>query len=153
MEPADRYAWKDGSRGKTMAECLVIEDSEVIRLVARKTLESIGHHVAEASTSAEAMVLCRQVLPDVIFLDWDMPALGALDFLKGIHELRQDERPVIILCATENDAQQFALAKAAGAAFHVLKPYDRKSIETVLSDAGFMSKMDQMVQAATAKAG
>ena len=120
-----------------MAHCLIIEDSEVIRFVARKTLEQLGHDVTEAVDSPEALVKCRENLPDVVFLDWDMPSLGALDFLKGIHELRDGEKPVVILCATENDAQQFALAKAAGAPFHVLKPYDSKTLAAVLADAGF----------------
>lgn len=120
-----------------MTHCLIVEDSEMVRFVAKKILCEAGMEVGEAANATEALLVCRASLPDFILLDWDMPNLGALDFLKGIHELRQGEAPVIILCATENDMQQFALAKAAGAKYHLLKPYDRRTMLDVFEDAGY----------------
>ena len=67
--------------------------------------------------------------------------MGALDFLRGAAELEADMRRVIILCATENDPQQFTLAKAAGASHHILKPYDRRSIEETLSELGLIDSV------------
>ena len=52
----------------------------------------------------------------MVLLDWDLPSMGALDFLRGVGNMPEEEKPAIILCATENDPQQFTLAKAAGAA-------------------------------------
>lgn len=119
-----------------MKTCLIVEDSDVIREIAMRILKDLSIEPKECENAAVALDACRQAKPDVVLLDWDLPQLGALDFLRGAAEFPQDERPAIILCATENDPQQFALAKAAGAAHHVLKPFDRQTIEAKLAEIG-----------------
>ena len=64
--------------------------------------------------------------------------MGALDFLRGAAELPDENKPVIVLCATENDHQQFTLAKAAGAAHHVLKPFDKQAVQAAFVEAGLI---------------
>jgi two-component system chemotaxis response regulator CheY len=49
-----------------------------------------------------------------------------------------EEKPTVILCATENDPQQFTLAKAAGAAHHILKPFDKTAIASKLTEIGVL---------------
>lgn len=120
-----------------MATCLIIDDSESMREVGNEILTGLGHDVKEASDASAGLAICEEPI-DAVFLDWDLPGLGALDFLRGAATLTP--RPTIILCATENDARQFGLARAAGAGFHVLKPYDRESLTAVLSDAGLDRK-------------
>ena len=117
-----------------MANCLVIDDSESMREVACGLLAELGHRVREAADAVSGLERCDEDT-DIVLLDWDLPSLGALDFLRGAASLAP--RPLIILCATENDARQFGLARAVGAGFHVLKPYDRQSLALVLEDAGF----------------
>lgn len=119
-----------------MKSCLIVEDSDLIREVAARIVKDLGLEPLEASHPAAAVEACRQSLPDVIMLDWDLPKLGALDVLRGVGALECEARPAIVLLATENDPQQFMLAKAAGAAHHVLKPFDRHSIAEALVEAG-----------------
>lgn len=121
-----------------MKTCLIVEDSDVIREIAARILAELSIEAKEAETAAAALDQCRQAKTDVVLLDWDLPSLGALDFLRGAAELPQEQRPAIILCATENDPQQFTLAKAAGAAHHLLKPFDRQSIEAKLAEIGLV---------------
>ena len=119
-----------------MAVCLIVEDSESMREVASEILSGLGHDVREAADAAAGLATCEGTRTiDAVLLDWDLPGLGALDFMRGAAAL--DPRPTSILCATENDARQFGLARAVGAGFHVLKPYDRESIAEVMADAGF----------------
>jgi len=118
--------------------CLVIDDSEVIREIAVRIITDLGLETAQAENAALAIEYCRENKPDAVFLDWDLPSMGALDFLRGAGELASEDRPEIILCATENDHQQFTLAKAAGAAHHILKPFDKFAIETKLSEIGLI---------------
>ncbi|MGE0407673.1 MAG: response regulator, partial [Amphiplicatus sp.] len=119
-----------------MKSCLVIEDSAIVRQIAARVVEAIGLCAREAANASEAIEMCRAEKPDVVLLDWDLPAMGALDFLRGVGAFEPDARPAIVLCATENDAQQFVLAKAAGAAHHVMKPYDKDMIEAKFAEIG-----------------
>ncbi|MEE9329736.1 MAG: response regulator [Parvularculaceae bacterium] len=119
-----------------MAQCLVIDDSDVIRFVLSRILGRLGHQAIDTKDIAEAVENCRAGSIDVVFVDWDMPGLVALEFLKGVAQLPSEQRPEIVLCATENDPQQFALAKAAGAGQHILKPYDVTTIRAMLKHIG-----------------
>lgn len=119
-----------------MKSCLVVEDSALIREITVRIAEDLGLSAADAETPQEAIEKSRAAAPDVILLDWDLPSLGALDVLHGVGALEIDPAPVVILMATENDPQQFVLAKAAGAAHYVLKPFDRDAIAAVLTKAG-----------------
>src|SRR3546814_3645039 len=51
--------------------CLVVDDSKVIRKVARHILESMSFAVEEAADGQEALTFCRVNRPDVILLDWN----------------------------------------------------------------------------------
>jgi two-component system chemotaxis response regulator CheY len=119
-----------------MARCLVVDDSEVIRGIAADILTGLGHDVTEAEDCKGAVTASSGV--DVVFLDWDLPAMGALDFLRAAAGM--EERPVIILCAAENDPRQFALARAAGAPLHVLKPFDVGTLAAAMRQAGHEAK-------------
>lgn len=128
--------------------CLVVDDSEVIREIAVRIITDLGLEAAQAENAALAVAHCRSHKPDAVFLDWDLPSMGALDFLRGLAELPAEERPAIILSATENDPQQFTLAKAAGAAHHVLKPFDKFAIAAKLREAGLIEGEDGEMRAA-----
>jgi len=63
--------------------CLVVDDSRVVRKVARRILEDLGFEVAEAGDGAEALAWCRTAMPDVVLLDWNMPVMNGLEFRAG----------------------------------------------------------------------
>lgn len=125
-----------------MAKCLIVEDSEVIRLVARHIFEELGHEALEAGTAEEGILMCRDENVDCVFLDWDMPQLDALDFLQGVIK-EENFTGEIVLCATENEPKQFALARAAGARYHLLKPFDPPSVRAVLMQVGIGLEEEQ----------
>ena len=121
---------------------LIVDDSETIRKITMRIIEDLGLEALEAGDAGEALNLVRSENPAVVFLDWDLPSLGALDYLKDAATIGESDRPEVVLCATENDPQQFTLAKAAGAAHHVMKPYDRQIIEGKLADLGIIDAAD-----------
>ncbi len=118
--------------------CLIVDDSDVIREIAVRIMADLGFEALQAEHAAMAVDICKRQKPDVVLLDWDLPSMGALDFLRGAAELEAGDKPEIILCATENDPQQFTLAKAAGAGHHILKPYDKSAIAAKLSEIGLV---------------
>lgn len=127
--------------------CLIIDDSDVIREIAARIVTDLGIRAQQAASPAAGVEICADGEISAVLLDWDIPSMGALDFLRDAAELAEDKRPVIVICATENDPQQFTLAKAAGAAHHVLKPFDRAAIETVFCEAGLIENNDAEPQA------
>jgi len=122
-----------------MVKCLVIEDSPVIRDVVVNMFEPLDIDVYAADTVTNGVALLVEHRPDGVLLDWDLPSLGALDFLRGVGDLDPEDRPVVILMATENDHQQFSLAKGAGAGFHILKPFDGAELQAKLVEAGLLA--------------
>ncbi|MBI1366369.1 MAG: response regulator [Alphaproteobacteria bacterium] len=127
-----------------MKTCLVIEDSPLVRSIAVRILADLGVESRETGSAAEAVELCREHKPDVVLLDWDLPSMGALDFLRGVGSFAPEARPPIILCATENDQQQFVLAKAAGAAHHLLKPFDKATMREKLAEVGVLDRVESL---------
>ena len=68
-----------------MKKCLIVDDSRVIRKVSRHMVETLGLDVLEAGDGQEALTQCDQEMPDVILLDWNMPVMSGIEFIKGLH--------------------------------------------------------------------
>ncbi len=117
-----------------MKICLVVDDASVIRKIARHIIESMRYTVDEAETAQQALEACRNEMPDLILLDWQMPGSSAIETISAIRAIRSDRRPVIIYCTTEYDSVDISRAFAAGADTFLMKPFDRQSIDTKLSE-------------------
>jgi two-component system chemotaxis response regulator CheY len=112
-----------------MKSCLVVDDSSVVRKVARRILEDLDYIVDEAEDGQEAFDKCRQEMPDAILLDWQMPVMGGLEFLKLVRGYVGGQAPYVVYCVTENDIGQVALALKSGASDYMMKPFDRDLLE------------------------
>lgn len=117
-----------------MRQCMVVDDSPVIRKVARALFESLGFDVAEAENGQQALDLCRGAVPDFILLDWHMPVMGALDFLAAMRSMPSSKRPFVLYCTTEPDTADISRAFDAGADDFIIKPFDREALEGKLAD-------------------
>ena len=117
-----------------MKTCLVVDDSKVIRKVARHILESLDFTVAEAVDGSDAIAQCREREPDVILLDWNMPIMGGMDFLRALRS--EGKVSKVIFCTTENGIPQIEAAIAAGADEFVMKPFDREMLHSKLQMVG-----------------
>lgn len=113
-----------------MKSCLIVDDSSVIRKVARRILEEMDFVVDEAEDGQEAYEKCAREMPDVILLDWQMPIMSGLEFLKALRGYNGGEAPKVVYCTTERDIGQIAMARKAGADDHMLKPFDRTALES-----------------------
>ena len=113
-----------------MKSCLIVDDSSVVRRVARRILEDMDYIVDEAEDGQEAFDKCRQEMPDAILLDWQMPIMGGLEFLKLLRAYVGGERPKVVYCTIENDIGHIAMALKAGANDYMMKPFDRELLES-----------------------
>jgi len=120
-----------------MKSVLIVDDSSVVRKVARRVLEDMDFVVDEAEDGQEAFDKCRQEMPDAIFLDWQMPIMGGIEFLRLLRGFVGGERPKVVFCTTEHDIGQIALALKSGANDYMLKPFDRDLLEAKFQDIGF----------------
>ncbi|HXF52879.1 MAG TPA: response regulator [Hyphomicrobiaceae bacterium] len=116
--------------------CLVIDDSDVIRRVARRLLEDFGFEVAEAEDAGRALAACRVEMPDLIIVDWLLPSMSGCDFLVQLRALIVGRKPAVIYCTSEYDEAAAAVARAAGADDILLKPFDRQSLTASLAATG-----------------
>jgi two-component system, chemotaxis family, chemotaxis protein CheY len=119
-----------------MKTCLVVDDSKVIRKVARHILETLDFEVREAGDGREALDSCLETPPDVILLDWNMPVMSGMDFLRALHETDLPQKPKVVFCTTENGTAYIRAAIEAGADEYVMKPFDRETLESKLQIVG-----------------
>lgn len=120
-----------------MRSCLIVDDSSVVRKVARRILEDLDYIVDEAEDGQEAIDKCRQEMPDAILLDWQMPIMSGLEFLKLLRAYVGGEKPRVIYCTVENDIGAIAMALKAGADDYMMKPFDRQVLMSKFSTDTF----------------
>jgi len=122
-----------------MKQCLLADDSAVIRKVARRILEDLDFDVLEAEDGRTALDICGEEMPDIILLDWNMPEFDGVEFLKELRRMEGGKQPKVVFCTTENDVVTIARAMRAGANHHLMKPFDRAILTAKLAEAGILS--------------
>src|ERR1700753_4320462 len=93
-----------------MRTCLVVDDSSVIRKVARRILEGLDFQIIEAEDGEKALDACKRGLPDAILLDWNMPIMDGYEFLGNLRRMPGGDSPKVVFCTTENDVAHIARA-------------------------------------------
>jgi two-component system chemotaxis response regulator CheY len=121
-----------------MKTCLVVDDSSVIRKVARRILEGLEFQIMEAENGEEAIETCKRQLPDAILLDWNMPKMDGYDFLRVLRRLPGGDGPKVVFCTTENDVAHIARALHAGANEYIMKPFDKDIVEAKFQEVGLI---------------
>ncbi len=110
------------------ANILVVEDEPAIQELIAINLEHAGHSVLRALDSEQAARMIREVLPDVILLDWMLPGQSGLEFAR---RLRDDERtrniPIIMLTARGAEADRVS-GLESGADDYVTKPFSPREL-------------------------
>jgi two-component system, chemotaxis family, chemotaxis protein CheY len=121
-----------------MSYCLIVDDSAVIRKVAKHIVESLQFDTDEAEDGSVALAKCRQNMPDAVLLDWNMPQMDGIAFIKALREEKNGDKPKVIFCTTENDAEHISMAITAGADEFVMKPFDKAILETKFQQVGLL---------------
>ena len=121
-----------------MRTCLVVDDSKVVRVVARRMLEELNFRVDEAEDGRAALDACARHMPDAILLDWNMPVMNGIDFLRRLRRIAGGTTPVVVFCTTERDVKNIEEALAAGAAEYIMKPFDGEILTAKFEQAGLL---------------
>jgi two-component system chemotaxis response regulator CheY len=112
-----------------MKTCLVVDDSSVIRKVARRILEGLDFQIVEAEDGEQALEACRSQMPDAVLLDWNM---------RNLRRLPKGDWPKVVFCTTENDVAHIARALHAGANEYIMKPFDKDIVEAKFQEVGLI---------------
>jgi len=121
-----------------MKTCLVVDDSSVIRKVARRILEGLEFEIVEAEDGEQALDVCRRQLPEAILLDWNMPKMDGYEFRRMLRKLPGGDSPKVVFCTTENDVAHIARALHAGANEYIMKPFDKEIVEAKFQEVGLI---------------
>jgi two-component system phosphate regulon response regulator PhoB len=112
----------------TASNVLVVEDEPAIAELLAVNLRHAGHCPILAGSAEEALRLIRDVLPDVMLIDWMLPGMSGLALAR---ELRQGQRtrsiPLILLTARSEEADTVA-GLDAGADDYITKPFSPKEV-------------------------
>jgi two-component system chemotaxis response regulator CheY len=119
-----------------MKTALVVDDSSVVRKVARRILENMSFSVSEAEDGSAALQHCCKSMPDIILLDWNMPVMDGLEFLKNLRKMPTGGAPKVVFCTTENHQMSINSAMNAGADEYIMKPFDDQIIRIKLEQVG-----------------
>jgi two-component system chemotaxis response regulator CheY len=121
-----------------MKHCLVVDDSAVIRKVARRILEGLQFHISEAEDGSQAIDACKVAMPDAVLLDWNMPVMDGYDFLRNLRQMPGGKVPKVVFCTTENDIAHIARAMHAGADEYIMKPFDKEIMTSKFQQVGLV---------------
>jgi len=126
-----------------MPSCLVVDDSRVVRKVARRILEDLGFSCDEAEDGQKAYEYCSAQMPTAILLDWNMPVMSGIEFLEKLRQMKNGTSPKVIFCTTENDMAHIQRAMNAGANEYIMKPFDSEIIQSKFSQIGLLPTASQ----------
>jgi len=121
-----------------MKTCLVVDDSKVVRMVARKILEELGFAVSEAEDGQVALDMSMQSMPDVILLDWNMPVMSGIEYLRALRVTDEGKKPIVVFCTTENDMSHIQEGIAAGVNEYIMQPFDSDIIQSKFVQTGVL---------------
>jgi two-component system chemotaxis response regulator CheY len=121
-----------------MLSCLIVDDSRVVRKLERRIMEELGFEVTEAEDGQHAADYCALQKPNFILLDWHMPVMNGLEFLKVLRAMPDGKLPKVVFCTTESEMGNIMQALSAGADEYVMKPFDAEIIKGKLQQIGLL---------------
>lgn len=122
-----------------MKTVLLVDDSRAVRLAARRILQSFEFEILEAENGEEGLKVLRSSQPvDVVILDWNMPVMDGLTFLKSLRGDASLPQPRVVMCTTENDLSRIVQAIEFGADEYIMKPFTEEIVRQKLEGAGVL---------------
>jgi len=120
---------------------LVIDDSRAMRTILGRILAAQGFTVSEAGNGQEALDALAELhaagdLPALALVDWNMPVMDGLTFIKSVRAISDYSSLTLMMVTTESEHAQIVRALAAGAHEYVIKPFTADAIADKLALLG-----------------
>lgn len=117
---------------------LVVDDSKFVRHVACDILNKLGFETDQADDGDTALVACQAQMPDAILLDWNMPRVDGITFMRELRTMPGGTAPTILFCTANNDLEDVQTALTEGADEYIMKPFDEEIVRTKLEEVGLL---------------
>lgn len=121
-----------------MKTCLVVDDSSIVRKIARRILEELQFNVVEAEDGVDALVHCKRAMPEAILLDWNMPVIDGYQFLGHLRRMPGGDTPKVVFCTTETSIDHISRAIDGGANEYIMKPFDKGIVSAKFAEVGLI---------------
>jgi two-component system chemotaxis response regulator CheY len=113
-----------------MKNILIVDDSRIMRNIVRNIFSQfkIPSHYLEASNGRQAMQLLQRNKVDLILLDWNMPEISGIDFLKKVRALPEYSREKLPIIMVTSEAARYNVVEAlkSGATDYIIKPINER---------------------------
>ena len=122
-----------------MKTVMVVDDSRIMRGIVKKTFDQLNIPVSylEAGDGILAMKILAENKVDLILLDWNIPGMSGIDFLKQIKTMEKYKNIPVIMITSEAAKLNIIEAVKAGATAYVIKPIDDKIFMEKISKISF----------------
>lgn len=106
-------------------DALIIDDSRAMRGILKRIITPLGFHCIEAENGQDGLEKLKEYSNtlELILVDWNMPVMDGLQFVKILREDKSLRRICVIMITTETEPAQMARALLAGADEFVMKPF------------------------------
>ncbi len=111
-----------------MKRCMFVDDSSVIRKVAKRILAGPDSTSSKPRAAATRSICAIDDMPDIIVVDGSLQDMSAVEFIRRVRAIEAPVRPQIAICLTEVDIGAIMRAKRAGAQGYLLKPFNRPQL-------------------------
>lgn len=123
-----------------MKTCLVVDDSAVIRKVAKRILEALKLNVIEAEGGAQAIVACERQIPDIAIVDAFMTDMDGYEVVRNLRRMPDGGQAKVLVSVVESDVGTIAKVLHAGADTYLMKPFTSESIREKLEEVGILPR-------------
>jgi len=125
-----------------MRTVLVVDDSRIMRNIVKNYFseQKIPCQYVEAENGSDALELLTKKQIDLVLLDWNMPKLSGIEFLKEVRAMPQYDKLPIIMVTSESAKYNVIEALKAGASDYIVKPINGKLFAEKISKIVFKGR-------------
>jgi len=112
---------------------LLVDDSRTMRNIQKSALAQIGYSdITEACDGQDALSRVNAQIPDLILLDWNMPNMDGLTFLKAFRTSNKETQ--VIMVTTESEKSRVVEAIKAGVNNYLVKPFTPEQLNQRITE-------------------
>jgi two-component system chemotaxis response regulator CheY len=110
---------------------LLVDDSVTMRRIQKTQINGLGiTDIIEAGDGQEALGKLKSNMPiDMVLLDWNMPVMDGMAFLKTVRADAAFAGVKIIMCTSESEKSKVVEALKAGANNYIVKPFTPEALK------------------------